>query len=154
MEGAGTTLAGMVWLPRAVAVKFWCGDSRILRQSGGYVRALTVDHAPLAGDIARGALSEAAAASPLASQLSRSLGGRGEGRIECDAETIWERDDRFLLATDGFHGLGRGLNLAQLRGELEKVEAMAPRARVESLVAAAVAIDGADNVTLVEVGMV
>ena len=154
LEGAGTTLAGMVWLPRSVAVKFWCGDSRILRAGGGYVRALTVDHAPLAGDVARGDLSEAAASqSPLVSKLSRSLGGRGDTRIECQSET-WERGDWFLLATDGFHGLGRGLNLVQLRAELERVEGTAPRARVESLVAAAVEADGADNVTLIEIGIV
>ena len=151
---AGTTLAGLLLLPPDIAVKFWCGDSRILRASGGYVRALSVDHSPLARDVALGITSEAAAAdSPLASKISRSLGVRGDGRIECDAETKWERGDRFLLATDGFHGLGRGLNLANLRAQLKLVEGLAPRARVEPLVAAAVQADGSDNVTLVEIGI-
>ena len=149
---AGTTLAGLLILPPDIAVKFWCGDSRILRASGGYVRALTIDHAPLALDVAQGMTSEQAAAhSPLASKISRSLGVKGDGRIECDAETKWERGDRFLLVTDGFHGLGRGLDLASLRAQLGHVEGLDPRARVEGLVAAAVEADGRDNVTLVEV---
>ena len=152
LEDAGTTLAGLLLLLPDIAIKFWCGDSRILRESGGYVRALTIDHAPLARDVAQGILSEAAAAtSPLASKVSRSLGVRGDGRIECDAETRWERGDRFLLTTDGFHGLGRGLDGASLRAQLKAAKDWAPRARVENLVAAAIEADGSDNVTLVEV---
>lgn len=154
LDDAGTTLAGLLLLPSDIAIKFWCGDSRILRASGGYVRALTIDHAPLARDVAQGITSEQAAAdSPLSSKISRSLGVKGDGRIECDAETKWERGDRFLLATDGFHGLGRGLDLASLRAQLGHVEGLAPRARVEQLVAAAVETDGRDNVTLVEIGI-
>ena len=151
---AGTTLAGLLLLPPDIAVKFWCGDSRILRASGGYVRALTVDHAPLARDVAQGITSEQEAAdSPLSSKISRSLGVKGDGRIECDGETKWERGDRFLLVTDGFHGLGRGLDLARLRAQLARVEGLAPRARVEQLVAAAAEADGKDNVTVVEIGI-
>ena len=151
---AGTTLAGLLLLPPDIAVKFWCGDSRILRASGGYVRALSLDHSPLARDVAQGILSERAAAnSPLSSKISRSLGPKGDGRIECNAETRWERGDRFLLATDGFHGMGRGLDLASLRAQLGQIEGLAPRARVEQLVAAAVEADGSDNVTVVEIGI-
>ena len=151
---AGTTLAGLLLLPPDIAVKFWCGDSRILRASGGYVRALTVDHSPLAQDVAQGILTEAAAASsPLSSKISRSLGVKGDGRIECDSETRWERGDRFLLASDGFHGMGRGLDLASLRAQLGNVEGQKPRARVEQLIAVAIEADGSDNVTLVEVGV-
>lgn len=145
LPDAGTTLAGLLLLPPDIAVKFWCGDSRILRESGGYVRALTLDHSPLARDVAQGILIEQAAAqSPLASKLSRSLGAGGNGEIECDAETVWEKGDRFLLCTDGFHGLGRGLSLAELRARVG-------RANAESLVNAAVEADGSDNATLVEV---
>ena len=154
IEEAGTTLAGLLLLPPDIAVKFWCGDSRILRASGGYVRALTLDHSPLAQDVAQGVLTEqAAASSPLASKISRSLGVKGDGRIECDAETKWERGDRFLLASDGFHGLGRGLDLASLRAQLKGVESLGLAPRVEQLVGAAVEADGSDNVTLVEVGI-
>lgn len=151
---AGTTLAGLLLLPPDIAIKFWCGDSRILRASGGYVRALTLDHAPLALDVAQGILTERAAAnSPLASKISRSLGIKSDGRIECDAETKWERGDRFLLASDGFHGMGRGLDLASLRAQLKHVEGLAPRARAGGLVNAAIEADGSDNVTLVEIGI-
>lgn len=154
LDEAGTTLAGLLLLPPDIAVKFWCGDSRIMRASGGYVRALSVDHSPLARDVAQGITSEAAAAnSPLASKISRSLGVKGDGRVECDAETKWERGDRFLLATDGFHGLGRGLNLTNLRAQLGSAEGLAPGVRAEQLVAAAVEADGSDNVTLIEIGI-
>lgn len=156
LPSAGTTLAGVVLLPPDVMVVFHCGDSRVLRCSGGYVRALTLDHTPLAGEIAAGRLDECAAAtSPLASKVTRALGLEGDTRIEINADFRWECGDGFLLCSDGFHGLGRGLPSATLRdrfGAFEETEGhLALAARVQDAVAEAVALDGHDNATLVQI---
>lgn len=149
-EQAGTTLAGIVLLPPDVMVVFHCGDSRVLRASGGYVRALTLDHAPLAAAVASGQLDEVgAASSPLASRVSRSLGVLGESTVEINTDYTWATGDSFLICSDGFHGLGRGLPQATIRDLLSH----APHGELvnpaEWLIEKAVAHDGHDNATLV-----
>lgn len=149
LSEAGTTLAGAAFFAPDIALIFHCGDSRVLRAGGGYVRALTLDHAPLAAQIAAGDLDEAgAAASPLASKLSRSLGLKGDCRVEIAAPLQWCAGDTYLLCSDGFHGVGRGLPGARLR---ERVGTGANRDAVKSWVDEAVAYDGRDNVTLVQI---
>jgi PPM family protein phosphatase len=149
---AGTTLAGLVLLPPDVALVFHCGDSRVLRASGGYVRALTLDHAPLAAEIAAGRLDEShVATSPLASKVSRALGLEGDRRVEINTDFSWEVGDTFLLCSDGFHGTGRGLTQSSLREHLADLSHTAPGKMAEQLVDAAVTADGSDNVTLVTV---
>jgi protein phosphatase len=145
---AGTTLAGVAFLAPDIALVFHCGDSRVLRAGGGYVRALTLDHTPLSAQIAAGDLDEESAArSPLASKISRSLGLAGDSRVEIGAPLGFASGDTFLLCSDGFHGLGRGLTLPQLRSG-------AGRCDVKRWVEEAVECDGRDNATLVRVGIV
>lgn len=156
LPSAGTTLAGVALLPPDVALVFHCGDSRVLRCSGGYVRALTLDHTPLASEIAAGHLDPRGAAnSPLASKLSRALGLEGDTRTEINADLRWECGDSFLLCSDGFHGLGRGLSPAHLRARFASFEetpgGLPLAARVQSAVEEAVALDGHDNATLVQI---
>jgi serine/threonine protein phosphatase PrpC len=156
LSSAGTTLAGIVLLPPDVAVVFHCGDSRVLRCSGGYVRALTLDHTPLAAEIAAGRMDESSAAtSPLASKVSRSLGLKGDTRIEMNGDLTWQTGDSFLLCTDGFHGLGRGLSPAALRdcfatSRQNKVHTNSAT-QVQMAVEESVALDGHDNSTLVQI---
>lgn len=154
LEEAGTTLAGLALLPPDIAVIFHCGDSRVLRGSGGYVRSLTVDHTPLADEIASGRLDEAGAAhSPLATKVTRAIGLVGNTEVEFCADIQWEAGDTFLLATDGFAGLGRGLTVAALRRfiyQRQQDEEWAPLTEhARELVERAVAEDGSDNTTLV-----
>lgn len=153
---AGTTLAGVVLLPPDVAVVFHCGDSRVLRCSGGYMRNLTLDHTPLAAEIAAGRLDESeAAVSSLASKVNRALGLEGDSRVEINAELGWCNGDSFLLCSDGFHGLGRGLSHAHLRDRFASFEetngCSCLAARVQSAVKESVALDGHDNATLVQI---
>lgn len=151
---AGTTLAGAVFLPSQQTVLFHCGDSRILRASGGYIRGLTVDHSPLAAQVASGQLDEAGAiASRLATKLSRSIGLLGDSRVEINTEHTWEVDDLFLFCSDGFHGLGRGLPLPQIR-ELLCENAPVSRSTASEWVAAANECDGSDNATLIQIEIV
>ena len=151
---AGTTLAGIALLPPDVLVVFHVGDSRVLRWSGGYARALTIDHSPVAADILAGRLSEeAAAALPIASQITRSLGIEGDGTLEIGDEAVWKTGESFLLGSDGWHGLGRGLSQRAVRDALRDQPDARPAAMVQSLVSQAVQHDGQDNATLVMVSL-
>lgn len=146
---AGTTLAGAAFLAPDIALVFHCGDSRVLRAGGGYVRALTLDHAPLSAAIAGGQLDEAGAASSgLASKLSRSMGLQGDSRVEIGPPLSWCAGDTYLLCSDGFHGTGRGLPASKLR---DRIELPSGREEVKSWVEEAVEHDGSDNATLVQI---
>lgn len=152
---AGTTLAGLVLLPPDIALVFHCGDSRVLRECGGYVRALTLDHTPFAAELAAGHLEESSVAtSPLSSRVSRALGLEGDHRVEINADFFWEIGDTFLLCTDGFHGVGRGLTQSRLRDSLRDFHPASQALATSQFVDEAVAADGRDNVTLVTVQIV
>jgi serine/threonine protein phosphatase PrpC len=156
LNSAGTTLAGVVLLPGNLSMVFHCGDSRVLRFSGRYVRALTTDHTPLAAEIAAGRLDEAGAAgSPLTSKVSRALGLEGDTRVEMNVELGWDQGDSFLLCTDGFHGLGRGLSTAMLRDYLTNISetkvCSSLASQVKTAVEKSVELDGHDNATLVQI---
>ncbi|RYG44577.1 serine/threonine-protein phosphatase [bacterium] len=142
----GTTLAGVLLVPPGRALVFHIGDSRVLRASSGYLRSLTVDHTPVGPLVAARTLTpEEAARVPRANALSRSLdAGSPAPEVEI-LETTYAPGDTYLLATDGLHGLGRGLSEEDLEDLLDRP--------VEDLVARAVELavekDGTDNATLV-----
>ena len=58
LKEAGTTLAGLALFEPNDLIVFHVGDSRVLRISGGYARALTVDHTPVGNDVASGRMTE------------------------------------------------------------------------------------------------
>jgi len=150
LADAGTTVAGVALMPPDLLVVFHAGDSRVLRGSAGFVRALTVDHTPVGADVASGRLSEEhASGMAAASQLTRSLGLRGDVKVDIDGGLRWEAGDQFIVGTDGFHGLGRGLSgqavAAALRGDAGAA------GTTERLIAEAVQVDGSDNATVVVV---
>jgi serine/threonine protein phosphatase PrpC len=147
---AGTTVAGVVLMPPDALVVFHAGDSRVLRASGGFIRALTVDHTVLGQDIASGRVSEREASrNPELLGLTRALGAGGRYEIELGAEKSWAPGDRFFICTDGFHGVGRGLSAGTIRESLALEQESAQL--VKKLVAQSIAIDGRDNSTLVVV---
>lgn len=145
---AGTTLAGLALLSPDCLVIFHAGDSRVMRASGGYVRALTIDHTPFGADVESGRLSEEeAVAMPEARRLTCSFGRKGERRATVNKDYTWAAGECFLLGTDGFHGLGAGLPRAAIR---DAVRGMSDaEALVTSLIHDAVTHDGQDNATLV-----
>ncbi len=152
LRNAGTTLAGVALLPPDLLVVFHAGDSRVLCAAAGYVRPLTVDHTLFGSDIVAGRLSEAEAAErPQALHLTRALGMGGDARVECLSDLTWSPNMSFLIGSDGWHGVGRGLSREKIQ---EVVRAgKTPAELVQSLVEDAVAADGTDNVTLVAVSI-
>ncbi|HEY3377690.1 MAG TPA: PP2C family serine/threonine-protein phosphatase [Armatimonadota bacterium] len=145
---AGTTLAGIALLAPELAAVFHIGDSRVLGVSAGYVRPLTIDHTPVGPDVAAGRLSEAEALTvPAANQLARSLGRLDAGEVEWNDVPTLHAGEQFLLGTDGWHGLGRGLSRKAIQ-EIAR-QGLDAEAMVRVLLAEALRADGQDNVTVV-----
>lgn len=148
LTDAGTTLAGVALMPPDLLVVFHTGDSRVLRASAGFVRALTVDHTVLGQDIASGRITELEASqNPELLRLTRALGAGDLFGLEVGEERSWAPSDRFMLCTDGFHGVGSGLTRNGIRRSL--VSELDTTALVKDLLAEALAADGRDNATLV-----
>jgi serine/threonine protein phosphatase PrpC len=83
--------------------------------------------------------------------LTCSFGMKGDHRATVNADHTWAPGDAFLLCTDGFHGLGRGLPRATLRDAVRT--GGDPEPLVRTLVRDAVTHDGRDNATLVYVAI-
>lgn len=153
MADAGTTIAGMVLACPNILLLFHAGDSRILRESAGFVLPLTTDHTVYASRYAKSRMDEdAMTAMPELMALTRSFGLHGDTRIEWNQEYSWDVGDRFILGTDGWYGTGRGISLDHLR-ELLRDQMASPHELTRSLVATAVNEDGTDNATVVTVAV-
>lgn len=149
---AGTTLAGVAMCPPDILIIFHAGDSRVLRAAAGYVRPLTVDHTPLGPDIASGRISEADASERSEGlRLTRALGQGGDARVEYTTNLTWTSGNTFLIGTDGWHGVGRGLSREAIQAAMRTGKP--PADLVQTQVADAIAVDGADNATLVAVSI-
>lgn len=147
LRQAGTTLAGVALKGPDSLVVFHIGDSRVLKSDGQEVRPLTVDHTPVGADLASGKLTdEQAMAAKGSNQLTRSFGLIGNNRAEVQLLSF-SAGDRLLLATDGFHAPGRGLDDASILTTLGGDSWL--YLKVPSLVEQAVQRDGHDNTTLV-----
>lgn len=152
LSEAGTTLAGIALMPPDLLVVFHVGDSRVLRASAEFVRTLTVDHTVLGEDLASGRITEREASqNPELLRLTRALGAGGRGDVEIGAERSWDAGDRFLICSDGFHGVGRGLRQSVIRQSL--TSGLDAASLVKDLVDLSLRADGRDNSTLVIVDM-
>jgi protein phosphatase len=150
---AGTTIAGIAMMPPDFLVIFHAGDSRVMRASGGFPRALTIDHSLIGRDVAEGRVTEQEAASiPGAFDLTRSLGVNTDYEVEISTEYSWATGDKFLIGTDGWFGVARGLPLEIIQETLREEQDC--RALVTKLVVESVRLDGRDNSTLVIVRVV
>lgn len=148
-EQSGTTLAGVVLLAPDVLVVFHVGDSRVLRWSGGMLRVLTVDHTLVGAQVAAGQLTEEQAlASADGGLLTRSVGGPN-GEVEIGRQLTWGAEDLFLLGSDGWFGLGRGVAHDAMTGALSGV--LKGPELADHLLREALAADGSDNATVVTV---
>ncbi|HEX2950854.1 MAG TPA: PP2C family serine/threonine-protein phosphatase [Armatimonadota bacterium] len=152
LANAGTTIAGIAMMPPDILVIFHAGDSRVLRAAAGYVRQLTIDHTPLGSDVAAGRLTEEEAAlQPDSSRLTRVLGLVGDTRVDFQSETAWVPNNTFLIGTDGWHGIGRGLPRKAIQEKIRlggNAETLVTR-----LLNDAITVDGHDNATLVIVSI-
>lgn len=140
---SGSTVAGLALVDDAALV-FWIGDSRVYRWRDGALEQLTRDHSLVQEMVDAGVLTpEQARAHPRANVVTRALGVDPEA--EPDMLTVpVEPGDRFLLCSDGLSGMVAPAELAQAM-------ALPVAGAVDSLIAAAMAGGGRDNVTVVVV---
>ena len=142
LDGMGTTVVCLLLTEAGPASVAHVGDSRLYRLRDGSIAPLTEDHSLVATLVREGALSpEAARDDPRRNQILRALGVR-EG-IEVDTHALEVRPgDRYLLCSDGLHGMLDDPGIAAI------VEACARASTaVERLIEAANEAGGTDNVT-------
>jgi protein phosphatase len=121
------------------------GDSRGYRYREGVLEQLTTDHSLVAELVRTGRLTEAeAAVHPHRSVITRALGTEAE--VEVDTRTLeLAPGDLILLCSDGLSAMVRDDEIARLLGESD----LDPYQAAETLVRAANAAGGEDNVTVV-----
>jgi protein phosphatase len=145
---AGTTLAGVALMPPDILCVFHCGDSRVLRATGGHLLQLTTDHTPIGQALAAGQITEEqAAAANMDISLKSSLGLAGTAEVEINCDLRWAAGDKFLIGSDGWHGVGRGLSRKAIQDVMR--HGGTSSALTQCLLAVSVANDGKDNATLV-----
>ena len=113
---------------------FHCGDCRVYRLRGGEIECLTVDHVAGRGDLAH--------------VLTRAIGLEEHARLD-HAQIDLRQHDRFLLTSDGVHGV---LAARQLGAQLD--ERGTPDVTARAIVEAALAAGASDNVTALVVDTV
>jgi len=121
------------------------GDSRAYRYRNGVLEQLTTDHSLVAELVRTGRLTEAeAAVHPHRSVITRALGTEAE--VEVDTRTLdLAAGDLVLLCSDGLSAMVRDEVIARLLDE----SGCDPYAAADTLIGAANAAGGEDNVTVV-----
>ncbi|MBN1320809.1 MAG: Stp1/IreP family PP2C-type Ser/Thr phosphatase [Thermoleophilia bacterium] len=146
--GMGTTLTAVL-VKEGSLILAHVGDSRAYLFHDGSLIQLSDDHSWVGEMVRRGELTPAqAAVHPHRSVITRALGT--DGQLEPDiSEVDIGEGDRILVCSDGLSGFVSDANIAELLARDE-----APSAVVESLVRAALAGGGEDNVTVVVIDVV
>jgi protein phosphatase len=146
VAGMGTTATvALVDEHAATLTLAHVGDSRAYRYRDGALEQLTTDHSLVAELVRSGRLTEAeAAVHPHRSVITRALGT--EADVEVDTRTLdVAAGDLVLLCSDGLSAMVRDEEIAR---RLEE-SGLDPYAAAETLVRAANAAGGEDNVTVV-----
>lgn len=119
LEGMGTTTSvllirdGHAWTGHV-------GDSRIYRVRDGEIAQLTDDHSLVATMVREGLLSaEEAETHPRRNVLQRSMGVSSDVEADVDGPLDLLPGDRFLLCSDGLHGLVSSPEMAQIINDNE-----------------------------------
>ena len=142
LSGMGTTLT-VLWPTKAEMLIGQVGDSRAYLLRNGILSQITNDHSMVADMVRKGVLTEEqAACHPMRNYITRAVGT--EANIELDMYTHDRRKgDRWLVCSDGLHGMVSTDELTRLMG-LENLEDAA-----EELMQAALRGGGKDNISLV-----
>lgn len=141
LEGMGTTLTVM-WKTERHMIIAHAGDSRAYLLRNGELRQLTEDHSLVAEMVRKGMLTrEQAACHPMRNYITRAVG------TETDIETdIFEvermKGDRYLLCSDGLHGLVPDSEIMRMLSEPDADKA------ADMLLDAALENGGRDNISL------
>jgi len=146
--GMGTTLTAVL-VKEGSLILAHVGDSRAYLFHDGSLIQLSDDHSWVGEMVRRGELTPAqAAVHPHRSVITRALGTDGELEPDLSEVDIGE-GDRVLVCSDGLSGFVSDAEIAELLARDEP-----PSAVVESLVRAALAGGGEDNVTVVVIDVV
>ncbi len=133
--GMGCTFTALVLRGR-VAHVLHVGDTRIYRLRGDRLACLTTDHVRDTGSTGR------------SNVLNRALGVETEVRLDYASQPL-ARHDRFLLCSDGVHGILTSEGIADILRERSASEVTA-----RALVAAALDAGSTDNCTALVVDVV
>jgi len=133
--GMGCTFTALVLRGR-VAHVLHVGDTRVYRLRGDRLACLTVDHVRESGNAGRSNI------------LNRALGVETEVRLDYASQPL-ARHDRFLLCSDGVHGVLTAESIADILRERSASEDSA-----RALVAAALDAGSTDNCTALVVDVV
>lgn len=140
-RGMGTTITALAWLNTRVALAH-IGDSRAYRLRDGMLTQLTHDHTYVQTLVDAGQITpDQAAVHARRNLLTRALDGVHE--VDSDLSIIPVRaGDRFLLCSDGLHGVVSDADIAALLASPSD-----PTGVVGALVDRALAAGAPDNVT-------
>ncbi|MDQ1248350.1 MAG: Serine/threonine-protein phosphatase [Actinomycetota bacterium] len=140
-RGMGTTVTALAWLNDRVAVAH-IGDSRAYLLRDGALSQLTRDHTFVQTLVEAGRITPAEAAThERRNLLMKALDGVHE--VECDLSIREVRaGDRFLLSSDGLHGVVSEDRLTEILTENSD-----PTGAVTSLVEESLRLGAPDNVT-------
>ncbi|MDO5435349.1 MAG: Stp1/IreP family PP2C-type Ser/Thr phosphatase [Clostridia bacterium] len=141
LEGMGTTLTVM-WKTERNVIIAHAGDSRAYLLRDGEFRQLTEDHSLVAEMVRKGMLTrEQAACHPMRNYITRAVGT--EADIEADIiEIERKKGDRYLLCSDGLHGLVADSEMKRMLSEADADKA------ADMLLEAALENGGRDNISL------
>ena len=142
LSGMGTTLT-VLWPAHTEMLIGQVGDSRAYLLREGVLTQITNDHSMVADMVRKGVLTEEqAACHPMRNYITRAVGT--EANIEIDLYTHDRRKgDRWLVCSDGLHGMVSADELIQLMSGENLEEA------AEELLQAALRSGGKDNISLV-----
>ena len=142
-HGAGSTLTLAAWRGHTLHLGH-VGDSRVYRLRAGALTQLTEDHSWVADQVRAGLLSiEEAVVHPKRNLLTQSIGVGNDLRVFSAAHAA-VAGDRYMICTDGLHGVVPAETLARVLAEEADAQSAAAR-----LVSIANEAGGPDNITCV-----
>lgn len=149
LSGMGTTLVALLYTEKG-AYSVNIGDSRMYRICGGEIEQLTHDHSYVQYLVDIGKLTvEEAKNSSNRNIIMRAVGTEEEIKADIEiVETDFDKDAYFLLCSDGLTGMVQDDDICKIIS----VEGT-PEEKVNSLIEAANAGGGADNITAVLLGI-
>jgi PPM family protein phosphatase len=140
LKGLGTTLTAMLWSGSQLALVH-IGDSRAYLLRDARLSLLTDDHTYVQSLVKAGQIgADEAATHPQRQLLERALDATTDPQADFSLHAV-KPGDRYLLCTDGLHGV---LATAQLQSGLSA--ATDPRAAVDELIGLANEAGGPDNI--------
>ncbi len=142
LRGMGTTLT-VIWPAGEKMLVGQVGDSRAYLLRDGEMSQVTEDHSMVAEMVRQGMLTEEqAACHPMRNYITRAVGT--ETDIQADILEISRRaGDRWLICSDGLHGLVNRTRLRELLGAEDLDEG------ADQMIREALDQGGRDNITLV-----